>query len=89
MVKGLSQLPSDPSVLQQQHKSPKPSGVGNPPDADSSSGALDLSQLNKDESPMPSRPQSGSQTSTQSGSGKIVDLPSTISNLMICLRSET
>ena len=78
MVKGLSQLPPDPTVLQQQHKSPKPSGVGNPPDADSSSGALDLSQLNKDESPMPSRPQSGSQTSTQSGSGKILHLPSTM-----------
>ena len=63
-----SRNPESGTDLQQQHKSPKPSG--NPPDADSSSGALDLSQLHqKDESPMPSRPQSGSQAST-AGSGK-------------------
>ena len=83
MVKNLSQLPPERpqqpqptqrSQLQSVRKSPKPS-AGNQQDADSSSGALDLSQLNKpgigDDSPMPSRPQSGSQTSTTgSGSGK-------------------
>ena len=43
-----------------------------PPDADSSSGALDLSQLksNNGDSNPPSRPQSGSQTSTAGSSGK-------------------
>lgn len=66
MVKNLSQ-----HNLQLQ----KPSQTsGNAPDADSSSGALDLSQLNKgdvDSSNMPSRPQSGSQPSTTgSTSGK-------------------
>ena len=45
-----------------------PTTSGHPPDADSSSGALDLSQLNKQDPP--SRPQSGSQTSTVGSSGK-------------------
>lgn len=65
MVKNLSH---------QMHQKPS-SGNGGAPDADSSSGALDLSQLNKgdvvDSSNMPSRPQSGSQPSTTgSTSGK-------------------
>jgi hypothetical protein len=42
---------------------------GNGPDADSSSGALDLSQLKDGESPIPSRPQSGSQPSTTGSTG--------------------
>ena len=75
MVKSLSQggpqgpIPGLPGydVLQKPSQTPS----SHPPDADSSSGALDLSQLHKsDSSPMPSRPQSGSQTSTAGSSGK-------------------
>ena len=58
-----------PSSSISQTPTQKPSQTSSIPVADSSSGALDLSQLNKEDSPMPSRPQSGSQTSTQSGSG--------------------
>ena len=66
-VNPLAPLPSSPSS---QITTQKPTQTtSNVPVADSSSGALDLSQLNKGDSPMPSRPQSGSQTSTQSGSG--------------------
>ena len=73
LTKNLSQpnYPEIPAPSQNpEPQTQKPSQTANMgPVADSSSGALDLSQLNKGDSPMPSRPQSGSQTSTQSGSG--------------------
>ena len=57
-----------------QPQKPSSSHISAEPIADSSSGALDLSQLNhKSDSPTdlpPSRPQSGSQTSTVGSSGK-------------------
>ena len=73
MSKNLSQTfnPVNPLAPLPSNQSQKPTQTpSNLPVADSSSGALDLSQLNKGDSPMPSRPQSGSQTSTQSGSSK-------------------